>query len=365
MLKKASELIMKSDDEAIPSLSFAFLFKNIFKTLPPPDPTDLCHINANSLRLVYLCCCLSKQVYVAPAEREFPSSISDLIYESQESKLYQIPYFVTDSDAVQTIFLTLRGSYCFNDFLVDLKAAASEFMGGYVHQGAFKTALEMYPKVTPMLLQLSAQKNNRRILITGHSLGAGVACILTEMLHKDYPALNVTCICFAPVAEFSANLVENSKYRITSFVVHGDFVPFLSLHNACILPPDSLPLNFNKYMKGYIKKYTASHSYSPKIIPHSTNPFLEPPPSYTQIAYEEPPTPSEPPPLYPPGHCYEFNLIDEKENIIELRKIKTYEYFGHFNNDLNEFRHMMGVYKTWIEGFCKNFEQKTNIKVMY
>lgn len=74
-------------------------------------------------------------------------------------------------------------------------------------------------------------------IITGHSLGAGTAAILTMMVadHIDQlrelsnnPDFKVRCYGYAPVACASLDLCEKYKEYINSFVCHDDLVARLS-----------------------------------------------------------------------------------------------------------------------------------------
>ena len=72
-----------------------------------------------------------------------------------------------------------------------------------------------------------------QLVIVGHSLGAGVASILSLVfkLENQYP--DVVCFSFCPPGGLlSIPAVEMSKEFMTSVVFGKDMVPRLSLHNA-------------------------------------------------------------------------------------------------------------------------------------
>lgn len=74
-------------------------------------------------------------------------------------------------------------------------------------------------------------ENKMKIIVTGHSLGAGVASIVAHLFKRKFPQLDVKCICFAPPPTVSFNLWEKSATYIKSFMIEGDMVPFLSVQN--------------------------------------------------------------------------------------------------------------------------------------
>lgn len=81
----------------------------------------------------------------------------------------------------------------------------------------------------------------KSFIITGHSLGAGTAAILTMMIadHMDElrqlsnnPDFKVHCYSYAPVASVSLDLSEKYNDHIDSFVCHDDLVARLSYGTA-------------------------------------------------------------------------------------------------------------------------------------
>lgn len=65
---------------------------------------------------------------------------------------------------------------------------------------------------------------NYRLVIVGHSLGAGAAGVLSVLLRGDYPGL--VCYTYSPVGcVFNLPLVQYTKKFITSFVIGNDVIP--------------------------------------------------------------------------------------------------------------------------------------------
>jgi hypothetical protein len=74
------------------------------------------------------------------------------------------------------------------------------------------------------------------LVVTGHSLGAGVACLITIMLHheKDLlpPNIKVRCLAYAPPPVFHPlDVAKVAQTNITAYVHGRDCVPSLSIHN--------------------------------------------------------------------------------------------------------------------------------------
>lgn len=84
-------------------------------------------------------------------------------------------------------------------------------------------------------------KKIKSFIITGHSLGAGAAAVLTMMVAdcidqlrelSNNPNFKVHCYGYAPVASVSHDLSEKYKDHIDSFVCHDDLVARLSYGTA-------------------------------------------------------------------------------------------------------------------------------------
>ena len=76
-------------------------------------------------------------------------------------------------------------------------------------------------------------------MVTGHSLGAGTAVILSLKLKGEYP--NLKCIAYAPPGcLISTSLAEYSRSFAMSVIVGDDIVPRLSVHTVHSLKADIL-----------------------------------------------------------------------------------------------------------------------------
>ena len=81
-----------------------------------------------------------------------------------------------------------------------------------------------------LLLGEHAEFKNYRLRITGHSLGAGCAAILSLLLKPKYP--NLRCLAFSPPGcVSSSNLAEELSEWTTSYILDADIVPRLSIQS--------------------------------------------------------------------------------------------------------------------------------------
>jgi sn1-specific diacylglycerol lipase len=80
-----------------------------------------------------------------------------------------------------------------------------------------------------------------KLVLTGHSLGAGCAAVLSFMLRTKYPDLK--CLCFSPPGcTLSENMAKRCKEYLTSYVLDDDIIPRLSLQSMEHLRDDVLEM---------------------------------------------------------------------------------------------------------------------------
>jgi sn1-specific diacylglycerol lipase len=79
----------------------------------------------------------------------------------------------------------------------------------------------------------------KRLVIVGHSLGAGVAALLAMLMKNEYPTLH----CFgygAPGSTMDAETAHEAKSYSTSIVLGDDMVSALSFHSLAVLREEVL-----------------------------------------------------------------------------------------------------------------------------
>ena len=110
------------------------------------------------------------------------------------------------------------------------------------HKGMCKAAAYVYGRLhfdaeDPNLLEQALQQtNDKQIVVTGHSLGAGTAAILTFLLRAKYPQLRVICYAYSPPGGLlDAEASKESEKFCMSVVIGDDVIPRTSLHNIAAL----------------------------------------------------------------------------------------------------------------------------------
>ncbi len=76
------------------------------------------------------------------------------------------------------------------------------------------------------MLQLAKDHPTYDVRLTGHSLGAGAAALLTHLWAPVMPRMH--CIVFAPPACLTLDLALECRSHVTSVILGDDCVPRLS-----------------------------------------------------------------------------------------------------------------------------------------
>ncbi|XP_061564446.1 diacylglycerol lipase-beta [Cololabis saira] len=162
----------------------------------------------------------------------------DFIHVSFHNQIYEIPFFVALDHKREAVLVAVRGTLSLKDALTDLSAECEnlpiEGVSGacYAHKGMCQAAGYIYKKLVNdgILNQAFSIAPEYKLVITGHSLGAGTASLLAILLRNSFPTLQ--CYAFSPPGGLlSKALADYSKDFVVSVVLGKDLVPRLSIPN--------------------------------------------------------------------------------------------------------------------------------------
>lgn len=111
----------------------------------------------------------------------------------------QLPFCVIADHKTSSIVVAVRGSISLRDIFTDLTATSDKFEAeGFppdtmAHKGMAIGAEYIVKRLkeTGIIDKALARYPNYSLVLTGHSLGAGVACLLALKLRPRYPDLKV------------------------------------------------------------------------------------------------------------------------------------------------------------------------------
>ncbi|XP_019453603.1 PREDICTED: uncharacterized protein LOC109355111 [Lupinus angustifolius] len=133
------------------------------------------------------------------------------------------------------IVLAFRGLNLAKDsdyaVLLDNRLGKKKFDGGYVHNGLLKAAEWVLETEFEDLRELLEKHPNYMLTFAGHSLGSGVAAMLSMVVMQNRDRLGnierkrIRCYAIAPARCMSLNLAVRYADVINSIVLQDDFLP--------------------------------------------------------------------------------------------------------------------------------------------
>ena len=164
----------------------------------------------------------------------------DIVYMSFKNVALVTPFMVIIDRKMGSIVVSIRGSGSVPDLLTNLTAKPKVmddfFKQGKLdrkflaHGGMIQAALYIYNKLVNenILDKAFTRCEGYRIVVTGHSLGAGIASILGFFLRMRYPETFV--FAYGPPGGLLSHEAWKESKKFTCSVIMGhDFVPRLSL----------------------------------------------------------------------------------------------------------------------------------------
>jgi len=226
---------------------------------------------------------------------------------------YVPAHFIAYDHSIKSIILSIRGTLSIRDALTDMVVRYEEFQDGSVHSGIFTAARKKYPKIVPTLLNAIETHPDYKVILTGHSLGGGVATMIGYMLREQYPHLNVHCYTFGCPAILSLNLANSCKPWVTSVVLNDDMICRTSRGSVrdLKLMLKHVIKNNQGNMQRLFHVASADGSFSPKWTDRITTTFnWSPSPDLGRLEGTER--------LYPPGKVYHiYNADGQYYNTME------------------------------------------------
>ncbi|RNF09854.1 putative lipase domain protein [Trypanosoma rangeli] len=211
------------------------------------DPRMCCRGHAGSHRGTR-CCDLTTILKVTGIRDE------DVILTRWENAPFRPVFFVVIDQSTDSVIVGIRGTMSFADCVTDMVAtpgllempeteleANTTHADYHVHGGMQKCAayvLQELRECGVLDCILHGEFSRRKVVVLGHSLGAGVASILSIMLWSTEVTLRsrLQCLAYAPPGGLlSPALVAYSKEFIVGCFVGNDIIPHMASHTLYAL----------------------------------------------------------------------------------------------------------------------------------
>merc|ERR1711953_1330962 len=165
-----------------------------------------------------------------------------------------------NDEATKSIVLAIRGTFSLADVIVDVICDEERYLDGYAHRGILKGSRKIMKESQETLKAAFQSHPDHKLVITGHSLGAGTAVLITMGILKNLYSVvpkgtKIQCLALAPPPVYRARKSPKIfKDNIDIFINGNDVVPRLSLANmakllAMLRAFDKVDLNIQDYLK--------------------------------------------------------------------------------------------------------------------
>jgi len=212
------------------------------------------------------------------------------------------------------VLMVVRGTKNIADMLTDALLDAADYRGGKAHAGIMssgKYLVERHSSAMESLLKVS-KKNQIKLTIVGHSLGAGAGTIAGIEFHDD-PRYDVSVVGFGCPAILSEQLSESTKDFVTTVIGDSDIVPRMSAASVGNVVLNILEYDWTSYARRDLQHALNEVIVQNTFIPLSTNiannvmkvvddKIFE----FIKLGIKDPTNLRLQPILYPPGRCIHF-----------------------------------------------------------
>ncbi|KAI8847620.1 hypothetical protein BC829DRAFT_490575 [Chytridium lagenaria] len=165
-----------------------------------------------------------------------------LVRHQLDNSLFLTPYLIVRDPDTETVVIAVRGTFSTADVLVDLKFDLEDFyipeLGEeevhYAHSGMLRTARNIVKDIEregilgPILEDSGSPCFGWPLVVTGHSLGAGVAALVTSCLLSASAATHFESFCTSVimgddiVPRVSKNSMEMLKLDVRRVIMNCD-----------------------------------------------------------------------------------------------------------------------------------------------
>lgn len=202
-----------------------------------PNGSMLAEIMPRTIRLFRFVLCSSVAQFKSQGVMQ--SSLIKVEYQggSESSQIY---YALFLDRLTKELVITIRVTSDFHELLTCSLGDETTRWGGVVHEALLARAESIAKELGDTILTTLQNQSYERIVISGYSIGGGIAILLALVLretHSELESFPIDCFTFGappvvgPPEHFSQAYLSNKKLAIHSFVNNDDVVPRTSMQS--------------------------------------------------------------------------------------------------------------------------------------
>ena len=169
-------------------------------------------------------------------------------------------YFISADHEMESVILVLRGTGSLTQWQIDFQGQSKDFCGGQAHSGIADSSHAVAKSTRTEVASVLETYPGYKLVITGQSLGGGLAPLVNMLFHHDplFENQHIECHAFAgpPVYESSnpPAYVTDAIKDCTSYIHGDDIAPYMGIHGGRRLGAKLLAINKAKQDMGLIDR---------------------------------------------------------------------------------------------------------------